>query len=231
MNSEERYSRQQDIVPIDLLNEKEISVIGIGAVGRNVTLQLASIGVQNLHIIDFDTVEEPNICTQGYLEADLGMYKVEATERQLKYINKTINLRPEINRYRLNTTLGDIVFVCVDSMDTRNSIFRMFRKRAKQRGLNLEDKIDTLLIDGRMSAETFRVLAIYDAESLNYYPSTLFTDEEAYQGSCTAKSTIYCASGLACFEVSILTKWLRNVPILKDMLVNLLSDEHIVLKK
>jgi sulfur carrier protein ThiS adenylyltransferase len=224
MDIKERYSRQQDIVPIAELNQKEVSVIGIGAVGRNVAIQLASIGVQNLHMIDFDTVEEPNICTQGYLEADLGMFKVDAAKRTLRHINKTINIRPEIDKYRLNTKLGDVVFVCVDSMEARNSIFRMFRKRAKQRP-------DTLLIDGRMSAEAFRVIAAYDKESLEYYPETLFTDEEAYQGSCTAKSTIYCASGLACFETQILTKWLRGVPIQKDVLMNLLTNELSILKE
>jgi hypothetical protein len=96
---------------------------------------------------------------------------------------------------------------------------------------NNKGMLRTLLIDGRMSAETFRVLSIHDKDSLEYYPSTLFTDEEAYQGSCTAKSTIYCASGLACFETQILTKWLRNMPLQKDVQVNLLTNELIILEE
>lgn len=224
MDIEQRYSRQQGVVPIADLNQKEVSVIGVGAVGRVLSLQLASMGIQNLHIIDFDIVEEPNISTQGYFEADLGHYKVDAMSRHLMMINKTINLRPEIDRYKLNTKLGEVVFVCVDSMEARNSIFKMFAKRARYRN-------DTILIDGRMSAETFRVLSVHDEESLGYYPSTLFTDEEAYQGSCTAKSTIYCASGLACFEAQILAKWLRNVPLQKDVQVNLLTNELIVIEE
>jgi hypothetical protein len=47
--------------------------------------------------------------------------------------------------------------------------------------------------DGRMSAEVLRILTACDSDSRYHYPKTLFSAEEAYTGSCTAKTTIYCA--------------------------------------
>jgi len=220
MNAEERYSRQRDIVPIDKLKDKKVSVIGVGAVGRNVALQLASMGVNNLHLIDFDKVEESNIASQGYLEGDLGKYKVDATAAHCQLINGTIKVKVENNRFKGTTRPGRIVFCCVDDIEARKRIFSRIR-----------NEVD-LFIDGRMHAEAFRVLAAFDSESKSYYYNhTLFPAEEADQGSCTAKSTIYCASGLACFEAQILAKWLRDMPIQKDVLVNLLSNEIEVLKE
>ncbi len=58
---DERYSRQKDIVPADRLAECKATVIGVGAIGRQVALQLTAMGVPWLQIIDFDTVEESNL--------------------------------------------------------------------------------------------------------------------------------------------------------------------------
>jgi molybdopterin-synthase adenylyltransferase len=45
-----------------------------------------------------------------------------------------------------------------------------------------------------MSAEVIRMLASDRPASDEHYPSTLFSQEQAHAGACTAKSTIYAAS-------------------------------------
>ena len=70
--------RQADLVPHETLNDLTVTVIGVGAIGRQVALQLAAIGVRRLQLIDFDTVDETNITTQGYSQADLDLPKVTA---------------------------------------------------------------------------------------------------------------------------------------------------------
>lgn len=45
MNHEERYSRQRDLVPQEKLKGCRVTVVGVGAIGRQVALQLAAIGV------------------------------------------------------------------------------------------------------------------------------------------------------------------------------------------
>jgi hypothetical protein len=53
----------------------------------------------------------------------------------------------------------------------------------------------------------------------------LGTDGEAYQGPCTAKSTLYCANVAAGFMVAQLTKLFRDIPYDKDVQVNILANE------
>ncbi len=54
MNKNTRFTRQQELVPQDRLLELKVTVIGVGAIGRQVALQLAAIGVRQLQLIDFD---------------------------------------------------------------------------------------------------------------------------------------------------------------------------------
>jgi sulfur carrier protein ThiS adenylyltransferase len=74
----DRFVRQADLAPADRLAEVTATVIGVGAIGRQVALQLASIGVPRLQLIDFDTVDMTNITTQGYRRQDVGTPKVDA---------------------------------------------------------------------------------------------------------------------------------------------------------
>jgi sulfur carrier protein ThiS adenylyltransferase len=69
------------------------------------------------------------------------------------------------------------------------------------------------------------VLTAFDEKSKAYYPSTLFGAEEAFVGSCTAKSTIYCANIAAGLMLSQFTKYLRLLPIDPDIQFNLLASE------
>ena len=210
-----RYSRQEGTVPRDTLKGMYPTVIGIGAIGRNVALQLASIGVTKMQLIDFDIVEEPNIASQGYYEEDLGTYKVDATAKLCKAINKNIEIDILRTMYRRTVITGNIIFACVDTMKARKFIFGHEGRKAD------------LFIDGRMSAEVLRVIHSEPGNSkfLQHYESTLFSDDEAYRGSCTAKSTIYCANIAAGFMVSTFAKWLRGVPQYNDIIVNLLTNE------
>ena len=80
-------------------------------------------------------------------------------------------------------------------------------------------------LDGRLSAEVIRVLAVQSPAADNYYAATLFDPDQAYAGSCTARSTIYTASIAAGLMVGQTTRWLRGLPVHADLLLNLLSGE------
>jgi len=62
MKDGERYSRQKDIVPAERIAAAKATVIGVGAIGRQVALQLTAMGVPWLQLVDFDgapDVSEP----------------------------------------------------------------------------------------------------------------------------------------------------------------------------
>jgi sulfur carrier protein ThiS adenylyltransferase len=79
--------------------------------------------------------------------------------------------------------------------------------------------------DARMAAEVVRVLASDRPATDAYYSTTLFDSGQAYAGACTAKSTIYTASIAAGLMVSQFTRWLRGLPVERDLLLNLLAAE------
>jgi len=210
---QDRYARQQQIIPADKLAAVKATVIGVGAIGRQVALQLAAIGVPWLQLIDHDTVEELNLPTQGYLEADLGRPKVEATADMCRRLNRQVEMHPEQARFRRSMKIGNVVFACVDRIDTRRLIWEA-----------VKDKVD-FWADGRMSAEVLRVLTACDAASRKHYPTTLFAQEEAFVGACTARSTIYASNIAAGMTLAAFTRWLRGLPVEPDLMLNLLASE------
>ena len=64
----DRFVRQGDLVPRSRLQDVLVTVIGVGAIGRQVALQLAAMGATRLQLIDFDLVEATNVTTQGTTE-------------------------------------------------------------------------------------------------------------------------------------------------------------------
>lgn len=213
MNNDERYSRQKDIVPAERMAQCKATVIGVGAIGRQVALQLAAIGIPELQLVDFDVVEESNLASQGYFEEDLNRFKVDATANLCWKINSKLQIDPHTERFRRSMKIGNCVFNCVDSIETRKLIWQAVKDKAN------------FYCDARMAAEVLRVLTACEAKSRDYYPTTLFSAEEAFAGSCTAKTTIYCANIAAGLMVTQFTKYLRQMPLEPDIQLNLLASE------
>ena len=65
------------------LSRARVAVCGAGALGSHVADALARLGVTGLRAIDFDRVEEHNVSTQLYDEAEVGLFKVEALRSRL----------------------------------------------------------------------------------------------------------------------------------------------------
>ena len=118
-SSQDRFARQQGLVPQSRLQETQASVIGVGAIGRQVALQLTAMGVRRLQLIDHDAVELVNVTTQGYLTSDVGLLKVQATAATVELIDSGIVVDDIVDRYRPRHLLGTAVFCCVDSMISR----------------------------------------------------------------------------------------------------------------
>ena len=223
----DRDLRQRDIVPPVKLASCHAVVIGVGAIGRQVALQLAAVGIGSMDLVDFDSVEEVNLAPQGYWPADICCSKVHATAKLCRSINPAIHLGEHNDRFRRSSartllqppkgTTRIAVFACVDSITTRQLIWESVREQA------------AFFADGRMSAETLRVLACDRPISDVYYATTLFGEAEAHAGSCTAKSTVYTASIAAGLMLGQFTRWLRGLPVDRDVMLNLLSMELSVL--
>jgi molybdopterin-synthase adenylyltransferase len=209
----DRFHRQADLVPQARLQELSITVIGVGAIGRQVTLQLAALGARRLQLIDFDHVDETNITTQGYRRPELGLPKLAALAKAVIEIEPAVQLDLIPDRFRPQQRTGAAVFCCVDSISARAAIWKALQRRCQ------------FWADGRMLGEVVRVLCAADDASRGHYATTLFRQEEAQPGRCTARSTLYAASIAAGFLIHQFARWLRDLPTERDLTLNLLASE------
>lgn len=202
--------RDDELVRPDRLVRIHAAVIGCGAIGRQVAIQLATMEVGHLTLVDFDVVEPVNLHNQGWYEVDLGIPKVHALGRLLGHIRSRytaeaqgLTLRAERYARRMlqkptSESAGLVVFCCVDNIEIRRLIFD-----------DVKDLAD-LFIDARMAAEFCQVFTAWDPRSRAYYPTTLFPQGEAYNGRCATQNTIYSSSiaaGLMCHQFA---RWLRG---------------------
>ena len=211
----DRFVRQRNLVPQERLRGIAVTVIGVGAIGRQLALQLASVGVRSLTLVDFDMVDQSNITTQGYLFEDLGQSKVAACQKAITPIDPSITVEVIHDRFRPRLAIGAALFCCVDSISARSAIWR-----------SVSDRCD-FWSDGRMLGEVIRVLAAADTAARQYYTTTLFAQREAQAGACTSRSTIYAAAIAAGLMLHQFTRWLRELPLDRDMTFNLLGSELI----
>ena len=126
-----RFARQQQLVPQDRLSEVTAMVIGVGAIGRQVALQLAAIGTPRIRLIDFDCVDLSNVTTQGYHASDVGRPKALATAAAMKQIDPAIEIEAVEDRYRAKQSVSGAVFCCVDSISARSAIWRSVSSRCQ----------------------------------------------------------------------------------------------------
>ena len=127
--------------------EKQIHIIGVGAVGSRVAELVTRLGFDDIHIYDFDVVEDVNITNQIYTYRDMGMSKEDALARILLDINPHLKLTKH-GRYEKQPLKGT-VFLSVDSINTRREIVK-----ANLRNLQID-----LFIDMRMRLTDGQVYA------------------------------------------------------------------------
>jgi len=212
----DRFQRQESLVPRGRLTGLQASIIGVGAIGRQVALQLAALGIPKLQLVDFDKVEPTNVTTQGYLYEDIGRAKVDATASAVWQIDPQIEVDAVEDRFRPQLAIGDAVFCCVDSIEARAAIWRAAGRRAR------------FWCDGRMLGEVMRVLTVTEQRGQDHYPTTLFAPSEAQAGTCTSRGIIFTACIAAGLMTHQFTRWLRGVPVDVDLSLNLLASELIV---
>lgn len=104
------------------LNDQRIDIIGVGATGSRIAISLAKLGLQDIHIWDFDIVESHNIANQAFGLADCGRPKVEALAAIIK-AQTGLDVTAHNEKVTGRTTLGNIVFLLTDTMASRKEIW------------------------------------------------------------------------------------------------------------
>lgn len=182
----DHLTRQMDIIPMDLLIQP-ITVIGAGAIGSFAVLSLVKMGFENVMVYDFDEVSVENMNCQWFRFSDIGKKKAVALKDLIKDFTKAeIDISTE--RF-VNQPLHGIVITAVDSMEARKVIWEQIKQSSTVK----------FLVDPRMASEyalTY-VMDPSDAKDRETYEKVLYTDAEAIEERCTAKSTMYTATMIA----------------------------------
>jgi molybdopterin/thiamine biosynthesis adenylyltransferase len=131
-STQSRFDRQVRIRgwQQDKLSECRVMILGAGSLGNEVVKNLALIGIGNILIVDFDTVELSNLSrTVLFTEADQGSYKAEILAKACKRLYPSVNVNYIIGNVMLDLGLGyyresDIVIGCLDNIATRSRASR-----------------------------------------------------------------------------------------------------------
>lgn len=203
------HSRQAGILPPDRLENTHVAVAGVGAVGSQVVQQLALCGQRLIEFYDPDVIEIGNLYPQGWAEGELGQPKVDVIADRIGYFRAKCERRFRQARFPLDEVDAQVIFLCVDSMDARREIYEAYRDSVR------------LLIDTRVAAETIRVVSCCGDNLRDYYPSTLFRSEDAFQGQCTTRMTLHHANLAAAIAVQQYSMWLRDLTFFeRDVTIN-----------
>ena len=198
------FHRQLDVLDQPRLAAIPFTVIGAGAVGSFTTLALAKCGATRITVWDDDIIEAHNLPNQWYRLADVGRGKVEAL-RELVF--DMTGVRIDVERRRFNgENATEVTLCCVDSMDIRIDLWRQLAPRP------------ALYVDARMGAEVGKVHCV--GRFASWYEDTLYPSSEAHRAPCTAKATMYCASGLAAFIVSQVANYASDRPVRPELTVD-----------
>jgi adenylyltransferase/sulfurtransferase len=114
----------------EVVRNATILVVGAGALGNEVLKNLALMGIGNIIIADFDTIEDSNLSRSVLFRAsDRGRRKVDAAAERVKELNPDVNVKTWHGNINFEMGLGvfrhvDAIIGCLDNREARLSINR-----------------------------------------------------------------------------------------------------------
>ena len=138
----EKYSRQIIIEKIGMSGQKKIfnssiCIVGCGGLGSSASQYLSMSGVGNIMLIDHDLINLSNLNRQTlFLEKDIGKYKVDTLQKNLKEINPEAKIeisKRKINKRNIDEYLSPfkIILDCTDNFQSRYLINEYCFKKKK----------------------------------------------------------------------------------------------------
>lgn len=193
----EHLTRQADIIS-DNQRTMPVKIIGCGAIGSFLALQLAKMGFEDLEVWDFDNVSIENMSCQFFRFQDIGQMKTIALRNLVADFTK-VEIKVNSHKFVPRPDLTGVVVLAVDSMSARKEIFEQLQKCFQVK----------VVLDPRMGAEdaALYVMNPFDEKDVASYEKTLYTDANAVQERCTAKSTVYTANLLS----GLCAKAIKNI--------------------
>lgn len=194
-----------------------VLVIGCGSIGSYHAYSLARMGVPNITVVDYDTVEEHNLPNQFFSEIGLSgqIYKVDALVKTTSMMLQKNPIKGVIGRaeHLINQLASKnrfkVISITVDSMAARKSIYNEIKKSTYV-------DTDVCIIDGRvggMYANVFNI-KLFNSRECSYYEENLWEDKDVPELPCSAQAiveTSYLVAGAMTSQVRKCLSDKRNV--------------------
>jgi molybdopterin/thiamine biosynthesis adenylyltransferase len=198
-------------------NNWAATIIGVGGIGGVTAITLAKMGLNELVLVDGDTVDDVNIGTQFFNIKDIGFPKAEVLAGHIEDLADDVEV--ETLSLFVDTDIpysmvsNPILISAVDSIAARQSIWKV-----------IEGQPWTWYIDTRMGAEE---LLIYCVSRDNYawYADMLAGQDDASVPDlpCTSRATFYCGMGAAACVGEIVRKIVTGMPLPRILSWNMVS--------
>ena len=200
----------------NLIKKVNVLVIGLGGVGSYAVEALIRSGIENITIVDNDTISITNLNRQLMTNHEnIGKYKTDEIEKRIKLINPNVNIKKVtkfINKDNIYDLFNSSYDYIVDACDTIE-VKKMLIKISKEKDIKLISSMGT---GNKMDPSKLRIVDIrktsYDSiarilrkmvkdEKIKGKVMVVFSDEKKYTKvtkEIPSNSFVPATSGLLC---------------------------------
>lgn len=222
--SHDRISANSETITIDMstsrfsgavwynkVQEKIITLAGLGGIGSYVAFLLSRMKPNHIIIYDDDTVELANMSGQFYSFLDLNKTKAQAMTNMMHNYSSYYSITSVNERFTEDFPSTDIMICGFDNMTARRTFYNVWKHHV----MSISEKLrkHCLFIDGRLAAEEFQVLCIQGDDSYNmerYEKDWLFSDDEADATLCSYKQTTFMANMIGSIMTNLFVNFCAN---------------------
>jgi len=218
----------------EVVRNATVMVVGAGALGNEVLKNLALMGIGNILIADFDTIEDSNLSRSVlFRESDRGRNKSEVAAEAVKALNPDVRVKAWHGDINYELGLGvfrnvDVIIGCLDNREARLSInrFSWAINRPWVDGA-IQELMGIVRVFWPGQGACYEcTLSDYDYQIINLrYSCPLLARQNILQGKVPTTPT--SASIVAAFQTQEALKLLHNMEVQpgKAMMINGLTND------
>lgn len=211
ISTELNTSRFSSAIWYNKVQEKVITIAGLGGIGSYVYYLLTRMQPSFITIYDPDVVEAVNMSGQLYSKEDLGKSKTQAMLDMAHKYSSYYRTGAFKEPFTSMSSATSIMICGFDNMEARKVFFNSWKNYVELRP-DSEQK-HCLFIDGRLAAEEFQVFCIRgdDKYNINRYANEfLFSDSEADETICSYKQTSFMANMIGSIIINLFVNFCAN---------------------
>lgn len=208
---DETTSRFSSAIWYEKIQEKIITLAGLGGIGSYVGFLLGRMKPKALFLYDDDVVEASNMSGQLYSSYSIGEYKTTALMSLIHQYSNFGDIFTKREKFTNGSEPSDIMICGFDNMEARQIFYNAWCTHVNQKPE--EERKNCLFLDGRLAAESLQVFCLTGDDDYNkkhYVRKWLFDSYEADATVCSYKQTSFCANMIGSIMVNLFVNFCAN---------------------